>query len=128
MQNLLARLCIKLLRSKKLKGENKTLILNALLDNIGALPIKKIITFDVEGAMLINGKRLEIEQAISLKQSAQAFRDNTFRKLVEEQIAYMAVEYAIHNGLSPETIMFSKVAFWIQEEVKKLHTLVASEQ
>jgi hypothetical protein len=117
---MLSRLIAWLIRRNTFKGEAKNRVLAALLSNIGALPIQDIIKFDPQGTVYINDKKLDIEQAISFKESADALKESVARKIIREQIKYLAVKYGIHDGLSTETIMFSKAAFWIMEEEDKL--------
>jgi len=125
LNNLITKLVLWALHSKKIVGENKTKITNALLENIGTLPTKRLITFDQYGTMLVNGKYLEVETAIRFKQSAMALRDNEVKRIMNDQLKALAIEMGVHNGLNPETIMFSKAFLYsIQEEDKLISQII----
>lgn len=97
-----------------------------LLENIGALPYRKIITFDNDGTLKLNGRYLEPEQAIAFRQGAIALRDNYVRKVVNEQKKMLAIELGVHNGLNTEMIEFSKACLWdIQEDENILNQIIA---
>lgn len=120
LNNLTTKLALYLLRKKNLSEPNKAKILSALLQNIGALPLRKTITFDNDGTIVINGKKLNPEQAIHFKESAMAYKDSFARQLIHEQLRFLAIEMGVHQGLSLERIRFSQAALWILEEEKKL--------
>lgn len=123
--NLFTKLVIWALHSKKITGENKAKITNVLLENIGTLPIKKLITYDIHGTLMLNGKYLEVEQIIAFKQGAMALRDNQVRRILNDQKKMLAIEMGVHNGLNPETIMFSKACLYnIQEEERLLTEII----
>ena len=65
MLNIIAKITIWLLRNKKLKGNTKAKVMNALLKNIDSLPLRGSISIDENGNMQINGKQLEADQATS---------------------------------------------------------------
>jgi hypothetical protein len=117
---MLSQIICKILKWKKLKGEDKTRIITALLDNIDALPIRDAITFDADGTILIRGKKLEIEQIQNLKTGVAVLKDNFARKLIQEQLLYEANKIGLHQGLTPEMIQFSKAVVWVLENEEKL--------
>ena len=124
---MLSKIIIKILKWKKLKGEDKTRIISALLENIDALPIRDAIKFDLEGTLIIRGRKLEIEQAQNLKQSVDVLKDNQARKIIQEQLLYEANKLGLHQGLTPEMIMFAKACVWaIQNEELLLNKLSES--
>jgi len=128
LNNLITKLVLWSLKSKKITGDNKTKITNLLLENIGTLPTQRLITFDQYGTLLLNGKHLELEQIMRFKQGAMALQDNEVRKVLHQSLKAMAVEMGVHNGLTPETIMFSKAWLYaIQEEDKLIAQLMGQE-
>lgn len=102
-----------------MKGDDKTRIITALLENIDALPIRDAITFDADGTILIRGKKLEIEQIQNLKTGVVILKDNFARKLIEEQLLYECSKMGLHQGLTPEQIQFSKAAIWVLQQYNK---------
>lgn len=120
MQKVLTWLTIRLLRSKKLTGSNKTRIMTVLLDNIGAFPITDIFSRDAMGVIMISGHKLDIESANYFQQGAIALVNNNTRKIIHDQIKYEAIKLGVQQGLNSEMIMFSKAVLWVQQEEAKL--------
>jgi hypothetical protein len=121
------KLLIRLLKNKRVNSEDKNLILNYLLESINALPIKDLISYDLDGTMLINGKKLTPEQAIMLREGAISMEKNWTYRTIKEQIAFEAVKIGIHLGNNVEQIMFAKVALWIQtKEIELLNKISGS--
>lgn len=110
------KLLLKLLKNKRIKSSDKELIYQALLEKIIILPIKDLITFDSDGTIKINGKGLETEQAINLRESAVALDKNWAYRVIKEQIAFEAIKIGIHKGNTLEQIIFPKAALWIQQQ------------
>lgn len=122
----MAKLVIFALKSKRLSGEQKAEVLSALLENLQALPLQSIITFDEYGTVAIGGRNLEPEQAIAFRDGCRAMKDSFARKMIQEQVAYAAIKMGVHQGLNPDMILFSKAVLWYaQEENKLLSTVVA---
>jgi hypothetical protein len=126
MSHIIAKLVVWALRHN-LKLSDKILVTNALLDNLGAIPVRAIISFKEDGTLLINGKPLELEQAIQLRESAKQLLHSQARRLIGEQVKWKAIELAVHNGTSPETILFAKAALWLQSELDKVINQIAQE-
>lgn len=116
----IAKFALFLLKSKRLSGESKALVMSALLDNIKALPIRKVITFSPDGTIYIRGRRVEKADALTLLESAEMLQRNTFRRTLQEHIDFIAIELGVHNGLNQDMIMFSKAALWIHEQEKDI--------
>ena len=124
---MLTKILIKLLKSKKTSSEDRALILNTLLERINALPIADIISYDLNGTLLVNGKSLSVDQAISLKESAVALQKNQFYRIIKEQIAFNAISIGIHKGNTLEQILFSKSALWIQQQEMELISKISGQ-
>lgn len=110
------KLLLKLLKSKKINSEERSLILIFLLEKVNTLPIKDILTYELDGTIKVNDKNLSLEQAISLRESAVALQANQCYRLIKEQIAYEAIKIGIHMGNTLEQIIFPKAALWIQAQ------------
>lgn len=117
---MLAKLVIWLLRRNKFKGEDKARVINSLLENIDALPIADIISFDLQGTILVKGKPLEPEQAMSIREGAVALNRNQARKLIREQIAFEAIKMGVHSSLNLDMVLFSKAALWLQQQEDRI--------
>lgn len=123
---IIAKFVVFILRHKRLSGEAKAICTSALLDNFNFLPICDIITFDTQGTIQIKGRSLEPEQAKAFAESARLLRDSFAKKVIREQVAFEAVKMGIHQGLTPDMILFAKAALWYaQEEDKVLGKIIA---
>lgn len=83
------------------------------------MPIGDIIHFTETGIM-INGKDLDLDQAINFREACMVLKDNYARKVINEQIRYLAIDMGINKALSVDTLMFSKAALWVLNEVEIL--------
>jgi hypothetical protein len=120
LNNFITKIALYLLKKNTLSEKNKAKVLGALLENIGALPLRTVIHFDEKGTLKINGKALSIEQAVALRDSAIAYKDSFAGQLVDEQLRFLAVELGVHQGITLERIIFSKAALWLIEEKKRI--------
>jgi len=123
LKKITTKLSIWLIKRSKLSLEQKAQITSALLENIGALPIRDVIEFDYEGTIKVGGQAIDMEKAILIKTGAKALRDNFTRKVLRDQMKYNALMLSV-TGTNIEQIMFAKAANWVllQEEelLKKL--------
>lgn len=123
---IIANLVVFILRHKRLSGEAKAICTSALLDNFNFLPICDIITFDTQGTIQIRGRSLEPEQVKVFAESARLLRDSFAKKIIREQVAFEAIKMGVHQGLTPDMILFAKAALWYaQEEEKVLGKIIA---
>lgn len=112
---------VKLLKSKKIEGIDKTRVITALLENIDALPIRDAVSID-KGQIFLRGKPItDIDQAQALKQGANAMIHNGTRRIAEEQILFEASKIGLHQGLTPEQIVFSKAAIWVIQQFNRIY-------
>lgn len=125
--SIISKLTIFALNSKRLSGDQRTAVMNEALKNISLLPSKDVIKFDMEGTLMVRGKKLDFETAKMFKESCMVLQDNFARKIFEEQTAYEAIKLGIHNGLNTEMIQFSKAILWWNEQQNKLISLVLGE-
>lgn len=108
---------IKQFKKANLSIEDRVALTTALLYKLQSLPLESTFIIDSKG-ISVNGKVLEPEQVINFTESCAALKDNFARKVIHEQIRYLAVNMGIHNSLSIDTLMFAKAALWClsQEE------------
>lgn len=113
LSKFISNIIIWALKTTKIQGNDKTKLINALLANMDALPIRDTISIE-NGQILLRGKPIDsIETAQSLKQGASAMRQNFTRKIVQEQILFECSKIGLHLGKTPEDIMFAKAAIWV---------------
>ena len=120
-------LTIKLLKSKRITGEQKTRIIAALLRNIHAVPIQDVISFNEDRTMSIEGRKLDVEQAMQLNESANGLKNSYARRVINAQLTYKAIQIGLHQGMNPEQIQFSKAILWIIQEENDLINAISTE-
>lgn len=110
---------IKQLKSKNLPLEDRVALTTALLSNLSALPLNNAIVIDPHGVE-INGKRLSPDDKIAFIESCALLKNNFARKVLHEQVRYLAINLGVHIGQNTDMIMFSKAALWCLEQEEKL--------
>lgn len=111
--------------SRNLSLQERNLLTNAALDRLYALPFHDIITIGQDGKALVRGEPLSYEQALLMHDSAKATLDSPVRKLVREQVAFLAVTIGVHKQTIPEDIIFSKAALWWGQREQELLEILA---
>ena len=117
---LLSKIIVWALSLTTIKGEDRTRLINALLAHIDALPLRDVVSFDLDGTLLIRGNKLEVEQAQNLKAAVSSLKDNYARKLIQEQLLHEANMIGLHKGLNPEMIQFAKALIWCLQNEQAL--------
>lgn len=102
---------IKQLKSADLSLEDRTALTNVLLEKLQVLPLSQTFVID-GGDVLINGKKMEVDQVIGFKDSCLALKDNFARQVIHNQIRYLAINMGVHNTLSLDSTIFMKAALW----------------
>lgn len=124
----IAKIVVWALKSKTLSLQQKTECTNALLRNLFALPIRNTIIINEQGTLLINGRAVDREKAMQLRESSIATLESQARKLVKEQVAYLAINQGVHVCNTPEQMIFAKAALWFSQEEDKLYNLLAGRE
>ncbi len=117
---------IKQLKKSSLTLEDRTALVTALLDKLGAFPIGEMVNF-TETGIAINGRDLDQEQYINFREACVLLKENFARRVINEQLKYKAMEMGIHKSTTSEELYFSKAVIWfINEEnilLEKLSTV-----
>lgn len=128
---MLAKIIVKIalfsLKCRILSGEQKAAVTSALLDNMLVVPIKDIVKIDETGTLLLNGKNLDLEQAIMFKDSVVSLKNSYARKFINQQITFNAINLGVHSGMNTDMIVFSKAALWVIQEEEKLLSTIAQD-
>jgi hypothetical protein len=109
-----------MIRNTRFSLENRTRCVTGLLDKLNFIPYKDIIERDEVGKTVINGRVLDLEMARQIRESAKSLLDNQCRKIVKDQVAFKAVNIGVHNGDTPDKIIWSRVALWIYQQEDEL--------
>lgn len=123
-KKLALKLTVRFLRGAELSSEDRALLTACVLDRLNALPAGAILKKDTDGTLMVNGKRVNAKMAFALNSSAKRVLNERAFKLVNEQVRFEAVSIGIHQGLTPDQVLFAKSALWqIGEHVKALEEL-----
>jgi hypothetical protein len=99
-----------------------------LLESVGALPFKDLVTYDLDNTIRIGGKKLTVEQTKLLKEGATQLEKNWAYQIIKEQVAYEAIKYGVHSSLTVDMLSLSKAALWLnQQEIKLIKDLSGTE-
>lgn len=120
-------LTIKLLKSKRVTGEQKTRLMSALLENMQAIPIRDTVQFTQNNTLIVDGRKLDIEQAMVFNDSVNGLKNSYARKVINAQLTYKAIQIGLHQGLNTEQIQFSKAILWVLQETDNLITAISTE-
>ena len=115
------------LLSKNLSIQNRTLLINLVLDRLSSLPIKNIIVLNENGSLVINGKELDQEEMHLLQDNAKNLRDNRAFGLIQDQVLHNALSFGLNASTTLEMLYTSKAAVWWGMEQNKLIKLIAGE-
>lgn len=76
------------------------------------------------GQLLVNGKKLDSDQAIALRESAENMQHSFANNLIDQQLTFEAMKLGVYKGNDTDMIIFSKAALWYIQEKKKLLTTI----
>lgn len=120
-----SRLAVKLLSWSKISNEDRQLLTAALIDNLGALPLRARITTDETGTFFVDKRPLTIENSRKIHESSKSMLNNYARRFVREQVTFMAIQKGVHENTSPEQGLFAKAALWFYQEEDELYRTFA---
>ena len=118
---------VKWLLKTDLNEDEMNYVATLALDNLFALPIRDIITLNDSGTLLVNGRPLTPEVAITLRESARACLQSIARRIIHEQVLYQAVVSGVHKVENNRQMFFSRAAILYAQEEDKLLKLLAGE-
>lgn len=94
--------------------------MNSTLDTLAMLPVKNIIEKSDDGSLIIRGKKLNFEEERLLRESANTLRLNRAFGLIQDEILYIAMTYAVNGTTNFEQLYCSKMAVWWGQQENKL--------
>lgn len=110
---------IKFLLTEEVTGNNKIKLTSALLKNLNAFPLTEVFTPTKTGAILVSGRRLSLEETNNFLTGIASLKSNFAFQVLSDQIMFKAIQQGIHQGFTPEQIMFSKTALWYFQCMKE---------
>lgn len=119
------KLAIFLLRHSRIDNESRQLLTTEVLQKLGALPLRARIRLDDAGQIFIDGQKMTLEAARKMRMSSKALLNNFARRIVREQVTYMAINIGVHQNTSPEQGLYAKAALWGFQEEDELYAKFA---
>lgn len=121
-------LASKLLSGVSLSTTQRNLLTAAVLDKLGALPFRDILTITGSGQLLLQGRSLDIEKVRQLQESAKAALQSQALLLIREQVAFTAVTNGVHKAEDEKQILFARAALWWGQQEHSMLRLLAQEE
>ncbi len=120
-------LAMKLLK-QNLPQELRSKLVTSILDNLQALPFRDIISVNEQGILLVNGRPLDNESGMQLRESSRAALQSVALKFINDQVAFNAVTMGVHKVERPEQMVFSRAAIWWgQQQLIQLRLLAGDD-
>lgn len=123
--NLATKLALALLDYSRLSNENRQLLTASLLHQLGAVPLRAKVVVDDLHQVFIDGKPMTMETSRLMHEGSKALLRNFARKVVREQVTFMAITKGVHENISPEQGLFAKAALWAMQEEDELYVKFA---
>lgn len=116
-----------LLRWTGLSSKDRDILFKEVMHSLDIPPLRAIISTDENRRILVNGKPLEPDQALLLRESARTTLDSFARKVVQEQVRFKAVDEGFLKSNDLETGKFYKSALWYAQEENELLRILAQD-
>ena len=108
---------VKLILKRNLSLEDRNKIIVYIMESLQILPLHDIIYVNDEKEIIVNNRPLDMEKAISLRNSAKSALENPAFKLITEQVNYLAITKGVHKAESPLDMLSYRFALWWGNEV-----------
>lgn len=126
MKALIVTITTYLLRAVRLSDRDRLKLTNVVLDKLSAKPLRDIIYVNDDGELVIQGKSVDREKTIMLRESAKMALSNQALTLIREQVLYQAYVTAAHSAKSESDLIFGKAAIWYGKMEDDKLKLIAS--
>lgn len=113
------------LLKQHLSLEEKNLLINTLLDKLAMLPVRSIIETSDDGSLIIRGKKLDMEEQNLIHESAMSLKTNRAFGLIQDEILYIAMTYAVNGVTNLDQLYCAKMAVWWGQNEHRLVKLLS---
>lgn len=125
---MIVRLVAFFLKSKRLSLKDRAVLLTEVMHSLDTVPLRAIIQVDESLRILVNGRPVDNEQLLVLRESARALLNSPVRRLVREQVRFAAIDTGfLKNPGDLEREIFYKAALWYDQEQEQLFQSLASQ-
>lgn len=122
--NIATNLVVKMLRSSKLSIENRSKLTSSIVDKLEIVPLRDIIMVNDDKNLVVNGRVLERDQVLRLRDSARSAKENLALNFVRDQVIYEALLFGVNKSNSSEQLYFMKAAIWWGQQEDRLLKLL----
>lgn len=127
MRRFLIKLVVGWLKGANLSLDERLVLSQAVLENLGGAPLADIISIDDSGSLVIKGRSLEADVWLKLRDSARGAKASTAFNLVREQVLYEAIKLGVHKADNSNQMFFARAAIWWGQQEEKYLSLLAQE-
>lgn len=117
---MIAKFLVWVLRRKVFSEKDGLLILDAALQRIGAFPLRGVLNMDANNRLMVRDKVVSLDDIAMLRDTADTALRSPARKLVHEQVRFMAIDKGFLQSDDPKTQLFYKAALWFAQEEDNL--------
>lgn len=121
---MIIRLIAWLLR-KDLSEKDMLILSTAVMHRLGELPTRATLSVDENMRILVNGRAIDAEKSMQLRESANAILNNRAYHLVREQIRFLAVQHGFHTAQTPTEQLWARAALWFAQQEDELFKSLA---
>lgn len=124
---MIAAIVVWALKHLSLSEKDRLVLLTGVMHSINTVPLHAIITVDENRHILVQGKPLNVDQLLTLQESAVSVLNSQARNLIHEQVRFAAIDQGFLKSDDPKTQLFYKAALWFaQEETTLLKQLAGA--
>jgi hypothetical protein len=127
LRKLTVKLTLFLLQRADLSLADRNLLTTALLDRLGALPLRDIVKVTDDGSIVINDRALDFEKLGLLRDSARTILNNQAWRTIRDQVAFQAISIGIHKMETVEQSYFARAALWWKQQELLLLSILAQD-
>lgn len=125
--NFLTKIIVWFLNNSKLSQENRIKLTNQIINKLGAFPLTEVITFGEDGTIFVEGRRLNVDAARKFREDAIYMVNSTLRKVVKEAVLFKAISMSVHNGDTPDKLIFGRSAIWNHQQEEEFYKILAKD-
>lgn len=109
-----------------LSVKHRNLLTGHLLKSLNASPLNAILELNENGQIdSINGRPLDIEKIVQLREGAASALSNRTLSLIREQVQYESFVAAASKAHIPEDLLFYRAALWWGQRMEAYLKLLA---
>lgn len=110
------------LENNELTQHEHLRLLGILNKQLNIFPLSEVLIQTPMGAILANGRELNMEELVKFRQGINAIKGNWAFQLLGDQILFLAIHQGVHLGDTTEKMLWSRTAIWFIIKFRNLIT------